>query len=74
MSFRICHGLLVSELSLARYQPLKMQGVVLLTKHLLLYFYSCYLTEGNSKAYQSYHFLKSLSTIFQVHLIILLQL
>ena len=36
-----------------------------------LYFYPHYLTNGNSKACYSYHFLKKLNKIVQVHLNIL---
>ena len=44
---------------------------IALNQLVFLYFYPQYLTYGNSKAYQTYHFLKELNNIFQVHLNIL---
>ena len=40
----------------------------LLTRRFFWYFYPRYLTNGNSKAYWPYHFLKKLNKIFQVKL------
>ena len=71
-SFRKCYGLFGSELPLARYQPLKIQMFCWVSN--FLYIYSQYFTKGNSKAYWTYHFLKELNKIFQVHLNILLKL
>ena len=46
----------------------------LLTQQFFWYFYHQYLTHVNSKAYWTYHFLKELRNIFQVHLNILSKL
>ena len=63
---RKCYGLLDSELPLARYQPLKRQSFIIFFADsvVFLYFYLRYFTNGNSKTYEPYDFLKELKKIF----------
>ena len=61
----------LSYVPLARYQTLKIQDLGIFCLHK---FFPQYMTNGNSKAYQPYHFLKNANKIFQMNLNILLKL
>ena len=66
--FRKCYILLDSELPLTRCQPLNIQNFRIFC---WLNFYPQSLTNGISKVYLPYHFLKERSKFFQVHVSIL---
>ena len=63
-SLRKRYGLLDSELPLARYQHFKIQSFVIFLLTQQVFFSTWYLTKGNSKTFEPYHFLKDLKNIF----------